>query len=146
MAIIHCVCLASISLKKPWICGQRVIPQLLMVIWHLLWLYWHTWEWQYLFMHVKTLFPDVTLFSFHWVHFSLAASLAWALGVNHISSVSDHLWCLSTSQWPRLSPSRINYELLAILSIKRKKAFLIKSLIPQSYISKLIFVITENCI
>lgn len=47
--------------------------------------------------------------------------LVWALCVNHISSVNDRLWCLPTSQWPCLSPSCINYELLAILlSIKRK--------------------------
>lgn len=69
----HCssMCVASVGLETPWICAQRVMTLLLMLVQHLSWLYKPTWAWQF-----RLLSRNVALlFSFRWGSYSSVASL-----------------------------------------------------------------------
>lgn len=86
------VCGICQSWETPWICALNVIPQLLMVVQHLSWLYrptgkwWSWWQW----IHVKTL-PAPLMFSFFW---------AYLISVSSFCFFSPHC-----SPWYKLSPA-----------------------------------------
>lgn len=92
------------SLEKPWICAQRVMPQLLMVVQHFLWLYRSIQEWQsrLQWMHMKMLcFLSIEHAFPQWQAF-ISSLFTPDLSVNHVSSMSDCWQCLPTFWCPLL--------------------------------------------